>query len=176
MAAALTIKRSPGQLGDDLHRLVDADWTAVWAGPDGDDPRGWAHRIGWELTSIGPDLDLTVSAAGASVTLFREPGAQRINEALQVLWKRRAATSSDNAAVMTDALDAWPGYLAAAQTVLGPAIEDGQAGRVRSAVWPRPDIGVVVTLWINLAVGTADGSRPGSASLRLAFTPYRDGR
>jgi hypothetical protein len=189
--AGLTVERTPDQFADDLSRFVAMDWNTVWRGEQDTHPGDWTRRNGWQLRGSDPDLNLSISFTGEdSIALYREHNvSDRFGVAGQILWRRAAARAADNPAVISDVVTAWPPYLAVATTVLGPADSTAGDGHfelpsqatvernpLRGALWAKPDAGAVFTLWVSLALGTREGTWPGSASVSLLVTPYRNAR
>jgi hypothetical protein len=114
-----------------------------------------------------------------------------VSEVDAVLWHGRAATTEDNDGLLSVSEEAWPAYVAAIDSRLGPpdlsttwAADDfpesprwlprelrmEERKPYRLAVWgpARPD-GPTTEMWINLAHGTATRRFTGGAYLRLAL-------
>jgi hypothetical protein len=190
-----SVKRTPDQFAGDLAQLVAIDWRAVWKGESTARPAVWAADRGWRLTHTDGDLNLAVTTgSGGTLDLFRDQVTGGISGASQVSWQRRASRAAENPEVITAGVAAWPDYLAAACGVLGQpdlTAEDGgdaalpalphwpadvaarraERNPLRAAIWVRPGIGAVLTLRVNLAMGTSGTGWPGSASIRFAAGP-----
>jgi hypothetical protein len=192
----VSITRTPEEFAGDLAELAAIDWRRVWEGESAASPDAWVVDKGWRLAHLDGDLNLAVTTgSGSTLDLFRDHDAGGIAEASQVPWQQRASGAAENAGVVTAALRVWPDYLAAAQEVLGrplstaedgvsdgdlpalpywpaePAVRRAERDPLRAAVWSRPGIGAVFTLWLSLAMGTTEATWPGAASVRLVVGP-----
>lgn len=194
MPATVTVDRSPDQLTDDLTALTTVDWGQVWAGEVGNAPDRWVEHFGWRLERIGPEEHLAVTLpSGADLTLFRQMVGVgiRFEEAWVTVWQSRAARADDNDAVTAAAVATWPGYLAAAQTALGPAIPLASDGQLQdpntppqpvpasqagehappAAVrWALADQAAIVTLEMSMREPHTS-KRPKNALIRVVVTP-----
>ncbi|MGV4986309.1 hypothetical protein ACWC0C_35235 [Streptomyces sp. NPDC001709] len=191
---ALTADRTPDQLVAELHRLVEVDWSAIWAGvPDeAEQRRRWCAGFGWHplwfeagqwvRTPLGGRLRLASVALGRPVTRVEH-----------TVWSVRADSAAENGPVMALAARRWPSCLTVAQSVLGPPAWSGDPDTAgfpeppgpgywgdgewraehrdpyRLAVWSFRTPGApLFVLSTRLSPGMAAGWGPGSATISLA--------
>ncbi|GGV05380.1 hypothetical protein GCM10010260_48190 [Streptomyces filipinensis] len=122
----LTASRTPAQLLAELERLVEVDWSTVWAGvPEGADQRtSWCAALGWQplwfqaglwvRTAGGTRLHVAASAPGRAVTRVEH-----------TMWAARARDVVENDRVTRLALGSFTAHLAALRGVMGEPIGNG---------------------------------------------------
>lgn len=164
-------------MATDLAQLRSMDWAKVWAG-DGNSPtaQDWAQSLGWRLAGLDPDNNPTLTLpSGGSLTLFRHQHTSQFEQALAVAWKMRAQQVSENPAVVEQALAVWLDYYEAAVGVLGSPEREPHVGVVGgkgpTALFKPTGSPALFELRINLASGTIEGTRAGSASIRVLIHP-----
>ncbi|MFM9551019.1 hypothetical protein ACKI19_01700 [Streptomyces caniscabiei] len=124
----LSIGRSPEQLAEELHGLEHVDWPAVWAGPPnpGQALDDWCALFGWKPTSA--ERVLTVrSTTGQNIALWpvQEATWAPIKQLSWTSWDLWADDTSENDAVLAQAVATWGAYVAAARPVLGEPVFAG---------------------------------------------------
>ncbi|MFE7807581.1 hypothetical protein ACFU51_23520 [Streptomyces sp. NPDC057430] len=125
--------RTAQDLAAELAGLRGVDWGSVWAGP----PQGgsaefreWCGRYGWEPQTVEGNLKVH-TPSGGGMTFWSDGLWTPVSSLTHYASRLRASTAAENAELIESADSAWPAYLAAAESVLGPAAWSGP--------WNAPD-------------------------------------
>ncbi|MEU6309822.1 hypothetical protein [Streptomyces sp. NPDC047014] len=166
-----TSGRTAQDLAAELADLRGTDWSTIWPGPpQGGSPEfhAWCERHGWEPEPGSRNL-VVRTRTGGELT-FESNGAWRPVSRL-TYWASRlvAADPSDNPAVLEGAASAWPAFLAAAESVLGPAAWHGPWDAEdfpeppEQAFWGDRDYRLETRDPYRLAFWAPEGEHPGQA-------------
>lgn len=125
--------RTAQDLAAELAGLQGVDWASVWAGPPqggSAEFRAWCGRYGWEPQTVEGNLDV-LTGAGGQLTLWSDGMWHPVHRLAHYALSLRASSPAENAEVVELADAAWPEYLSAAESVMGPAVWSG--------TWDAPD-------------------------------------
>ncbi|MFI8359779.1 hypothetical protein ACIGD1_06390 [Streptomyces sp. NPDC085612] len=118
-----TSGRTAQDLAAELAGLHGIDWASVWAGPpQGGSPefRKWCERYAWEPQNVERNL-VVHSRSGGRWTFESNGNWTPVFRLTHWAWRLVAEDASENPALHDAAASAWPEFLAAAESVLGPA-------------------------------------------------------
>ncbi|MGW6565431.1 hypothetical protein [Streptomyces sp. NPDC054975] len=125
--------RTAQDLAAELAGLRGVDWGSVWAGP----PQGgsvafreWCGRYDWAPQTVERNLEVH-TRTGGEFTFWSNGGWTPVDTVTHYASRLRASAPTDNPDVVAHADTAWPEYLRAAESVLGPAVWSGS--------WDAPD-------------------------------------
>ncbi|MFF5933265.1 hypothetical protein [Streptomyces sp. NPDC012508] len=126
-------ERTAENLAAELAGLRGVDWGSVWLGP----PQGgsvafreWCGRYGWDPQTVERNLEVH-TRTGGEFTFWSNGLWTPVDTVTHYASRLRASAPTDNPDVITRAEAAWPEYLHAAESVLGPAEWSGS--------WDAPD-------------------------------------
>ncbi|MEU6088430.1 hypothetical protein ABZ865_16685 [Streptomyces sp. NPDC047085] len=129
---ALTADRTPDQLVAELERLIEVDWSTVWAGvPEETDKRTfWCAGFGWRPLWFQAGLWVR-TAGGARLYLATTAPGRPVARVEHTAWAARARDTDENERVAELALDRFAAHLAALRGVMGEPTWNG--------TWADPD-------------------------------------
>ncbi|WKV72678.1 hypothetical protein AW27_014780 [Streptomyces sp. PCS3-D2] len=199
------VGRTPQELATELRGLAGVDWETVWNGPPlpGKGLDMWCAQFGWTPTQFEYVLNVRTDTGGDWVLEALGGSWAPVQEVSHWVWGGAATTPEGNPQLLDEAERVWPLYRDAASSVLGEPAWDGAwdsdsfPDELGKYAVPNPEVrrrekrpyriaywelaasaGVLASLTVTPALGTADGSDAGAVNMRLRIYPglMKDGR